>query len=108
MSISKELAEASGSNKISDQMILFIQRQIDEDLKEIEDMKEFCKEINTDFVWDMPELPASEEDLVFLRMLQYHDRLERAKTVMRRMPMINETEAAIRLKTAVIEYLRNM
>lgn len=42
MSISKELAEASGSNKISDQMILFFQRQIDEDLKEIEDMKEFC------------------------------------------------------------------
>lgn len=56
----------------------------------------------------MPELPASEEDLAFLRMLQYHDHLERAKTVMRRIQMINETEAAIRLKTAVIEYLRNM
>ncbi|PWA73305.1 hypothetical protein CTI12_AA244490 [Artemisia annua] len=107
MSISKELAEASGSNSISDQIILFIQRQIAEDLEDIEEMREFCQKIN-DNVWNMPELPASEEDLAFLRMLQYHDHLERAKTIRRWMQMINETEAVIRIKTGLIEMLKNM
>ena len=63
MSILQELAEASGSNKLSDQMILFFEREVAEDLKSIEDFTEMCKML-TDQVSDRHKMMKHNHALV--------------------------------------------
>ncbi|PWA59038.1 hypothetical protein CTI12_AA394380 [Artemisia annua] len=96
---------SSGSNSISQKMILHIQGEIAEDLRFIEENTELCKKMNT--VKDRSILLASEKGLVGLRMLQNHD-VEKAKSIMQLMQMINETEASMREKIAFVERLRHM